>query len=78
METQMKQEWYTVEELQRWLRLGRSKTYELIRTGEVPSYRLGRIVRIRRQDVETWLEQNRCVPVGHSVWNRNEKGESWK
>jgi excisionase family DNA binding protein len=60
METRVKQEWYTVDELQQWLRLGRSKTYELIHTGEIPSYRIGRILRIRREDVEVWLEHNRC------------------
>jgi excisionase family DNA binding protein len=65
MEAQVEQEWYTVNELQRWLRLGRSKTYELIQTGEIPSYRIGRIVRIRRQDVETWLEENRCARTGY-------------
>jgi putative molybdopterin biosynthesis protein len=59
VETQEKQEWYTVDELQRWLRLGRSKTYELIQRGEIPSYRIGRILRIRRQDVEVWIEQNK-------------------
>jgi excisionase family DNA binding protein len=59
MDTEEKQEWYTVDELQRWLRLGRSKTYELIQRGEIPSYRIGRILRIRRQDVEVWIEQNK-------------------
>ncbi len=59
METQLKQEWYTVDELQRWLRLGRSKTYELIQSGEIPSYRIGRTLRVKRQDVEAWLEHNK-------------------
>jgi excisionase family DNA binding protein len=58
MKTEAEQEWYTVDELQRWLRLGRSKTYELITSGEIPSYRIGRVLRIRRQDVEVWLEKN--------------------
>jgi excisionase family DNA binding protein len=62
METQVEQEWYTVDELQRWLRLGRSKTYELISSGEIPSYRIGRVLRIRRQDVEAWLEKNSNQP----------------
>jgi excisionase family DNA binding protein len=61
MKTQVEQEWYTVDELQQWLRLGRSKTYELIQRGEIPSYRIGRILRIRRQDVEVWIEQNKCL-----------------
>ncbi len=64
MESTFKQEWYTVDELQRWLKLGRSKTYELIQSGEIPSYRIGRILRIRRQDVEAWLEQNKYLAGG--------------
>ena len=39
----------TIPELQQWLGgLGRSKTYELIRTGEIRSYRVGRLLRVRR------------------------------
>jgi len=52
-------EWFTTDELIRWLGLGRTKTYELLRSGEIPSYRIGRVRRIRRQDVEAWLERNR-------------------
>lgn len=57
-------EWYSPDELWRWLGLGRTKTYELLQSGEIPSYKIGRIRRIRRQDIEAWLEQNRCR-VGH-------------
>ena len=56
-------EWLTVTELQGWLGLGRSKAYELVQTGEIPSYRIGRILRIRRKDVEAWLEEN-CYQPG--------------
>ena len=56
--TQIEQEWLTVNDFQCWLGLGRSKSYELIQTGEVPSYRIGRVLRVRRQDVEAWLETN--------------------
>lgn len=53
-------DWYSPDELWRWLGLGRTKTYELLRSGEIPSYRIGRIRRIRREDIEAWLEQNKC------------------
>jgi putative molybdopterin biosynthesis protein len=59
MEGSKHEEWLTIEELGRWLRLGRSKTYELIWNGEIPAYRIGRVLRIRRRDVEAWLESNR-------------------
>ena len=53
-------EWYSPDELWRWLGLGRTKTYELLQSGEIPSYKIGRVRRIRHQDIEAWLEHNRC------------------
>jgi excisionase family DNA binding protein len=55
-------EWFTTDELVRWLGLGRTKTYEMLRSGEIPSYKIGRVRRIRRRDIETWLNQNRFRP----------------
>ena len=55
-------EWFTTDEQVRWLGLGRTKTYEMLRSGEIPSYKIGRVRRIRRQDVEAWLESNRFRP----------------
>ena len=55
-------EWFTTDELVRWLGLGRTKTYEMLRSGEIPSYKIGRIRRIRRQDIEAWLERNKFRP----------------
>jgi len=57
--TPAEKEWLTIGNLQDWLGLSRSKTYELIRTGEIPSYKIGRVLRLRKQDVEQWLEQHR-------------------
>ena len=63
METKVEQkEWFTTDELVRWLGLGRTKTYEMLRSGEIPSYKIGRIRRIRRSEVEVWLERNRYRP----------------
>lgn len=52
-------EWYSPDELWRWLGLGRTKTYELLQSGEIPSYKIGRVRRIRRRDIEGWLEKNK-------------------
>jgi excisionase family DNA binding protein len=52
-------EWYSPDELWRWLGLGRTKIYELLRSGEIPSYKIGRVRCIRRRDIEAWLERNR-------------------
>jgi excisionase family DNA binding protein len=51
-------------ELQRWLRLGKTKTFELLHDSDrgIPHFRAGRKILIRRRDVEDWLEQNRYHP----------------
>jgi len=45
----------TVEDVQNAIRLGRTKIYELIRTGQLPVVRIGRSVRIRRDVLERWV-----------------------
>ena len=37
--------------------LGRSKTYELIRTGELPSVRLGKSLRVPLRELQAWVER---------------------
>jgi len=62
METKSEQhDLLTVDELVRFLRLGRTRTNELLRSGEISSYKLGRRRLIHRRDVETWLEQNKSL-----------------
>ena len=51
----------TVAELQRLLSLGRTKTYELIASREIPSYKIGHAVSVRRQDVEEFLDRCRIA-----------------
>ena len=50
------EELLTVEQVQELLKVGRTFAYSLVRSGELPSYRVGRLIRIRRRDVERWLE----------------------
>ena len=52
-------EWLTLAELGEWLKVSRSTAYELVASKRVPSYRVGRAIRVRRADVERWLEDNR-------------------
>ena len=62
IETQRRSDLMTVDELIDWIRLGRTRTHELLRSGEIPSYKLGRRRVIRRQEVEAWLEAHRDEP----------------
>ena len=45
----------TVQEAAAYLRIGRTATYEAVRTGAIPSVRLGRLVRIPRDALLAWL-----------------------
>ena len=55
------EDFLTVAELQRYLNLGRTKTYELVASREIPSYKIGRAVRVRRRDVEEYLDRCRIA-----------------
>jgi excisionase family DNA binding protein len=44
------------------LRCGRTKIYEILQTGALPSYRVGRNRIIKRADVVAWLLSQRCEP----------------
>ena len=52
----------SAEELGQWLMLGRTRTWELLAAGEIPSYKIGRLRRIRKVDVEKYLEDRKYVP----------------
>jgi excisionase family DNA binding protein len=48
----------TVRDVEAELQLGRTRTYELIRSGQIPVIRLGRSVRIPRDALRCWIEAN--------------------
>ena len=59
--TVVEEELLTVEQVQQLLKVGRTFAYSLTKSGELPSYRVGRLLRVRRQDVDRWLEHHKCI-----------------
>jgi len=47
----------TVDEAARFLRISRAKAYGMAQTGELPTVRMGRSVRIRRDRLAAWLDE---------------------
>jgi excisionase family DNA binding protein len=47
----------TVEEAARYLRISRGKAYSMAAAGELPTVKLGRSVRVRRDLLERWLDE---------------------
>lgn len=52
-------EWLKVPEVAEVLRIARSRAYELVADGKIPSVRIGRSVRVSRKELENWLEDQR-------------------
>ncbi len=48
-------EFLTTDEVLGYLRVNARTIYRLIRTGELPAVRVGRQWRIRRRDLDTWI-----------------------
>lgn len=57
-------EWMKVSEVAEELRIARSRAYELVANGKIPSVRIGRSVRVNRRELERWLEDSRQQSVG--------------
>ncbi len=47
----------TVIQVEAALQLGRTRTYELLRSGEIPVRRVGRLIRVSRLALEEWVAQ---------------------
>jgi excisionase family DNA binding protein len=57
----------TVPEAANYLRIGRSKLYQLVAAGTLPSVRIGSVLRIPRAGLDAWIEgQTTGGPVLHS------------
>lgn len=63
MDEQEQKEWLKVPEVTEFLRIGRSRAYELVGGGEIPAVRIGRSVRVNRKELERWLEDQRYADV---------------
>ena len=52
---QGRDEWMTVIEMQQYMRASRNKAYDLIWSGEIDSYRLGRKLLVSRASVDAYI-----------------------
>lgn len=59
------EELLTVDEVRVWLRLGRTRVNEILKSGELPSFKIGCRRFVRRGDILAWLEQYRFEPEAY-------------
>ena len=68
MSNTMHSEWLSLKDVQQMLGIGRTKTYELVGTGELPAVRIGRCIRVNRTELDEWLLAQRYADwTGHDV-----------
>jgi excisionase family DNA binding protein len=61
-------EWLSLKDVQQLLGIGRTKTYELVTTGELPALRIGRCIRVNRRELDEWLRAQRYVDsIRHDI-----------
>ncbi len=48
------------------LNISRSKAYQLMRNGEIPTITIGKNVRVSQKDLEDYIEQNRSNNGGNN------------
>jgi excisionase family DNA binding protein len=52
----------SIPELCQELGMGKSWVYRRLRSGEIPSVKLGRSIKVKRGDLEEYLEKQRSMP----------------
>ena len=52
----MDQEYLTIEQLANNLNFKRSTLYLKVSSGEIPFYRIGHLIRFKKNKIETWME----------------------
>lgn len=59
----------TINEISEYLNLKRSTVYSMVEAGELPHYRIGRLIRFKRDEVDRWMDEHRkeCVDVKREV-----------
>ena len=53
---------HSIDEVCKALGMGKSWTYRRIKSGEIPSVKLGRSIKVRREDLEEYLQNQRYQP----------------
>lgn len=54
-------EYYSIKDLSNILRIDYQTIYEKVNIGEIKSYKIGKLIRIRKTDFDSWLESKEVL-----------------
>jgi excisionase family DNA binding protein len=55
-------QWLGTKEAARYLGITQRTLYKLINAGQLPAYKIGRVIRVRRDEVDAFLDTARIKP----------------
>jgi excisionase family DNA binding protein len=59
----MEKTFLNIEQASAYLNIKRSFLYTLVEAGEVPHYKVGRLIRFKQDDIDEWMEKHRREPL---------------
>jgi excisionase family DNA binding protein len=58
----MDKEYHSIDEVSQHLGLKKPTLYALVAAGKIPHYRIGRLIKFKRSDLDQWMEKNKRNP----------------
>jgi len=59
----MVKEYLSIKEISLHLGLKKSSIYARVESGDIPHYKIGRLIRFKKDDIDTWMEGHRVRTV---------------
>jgi excisionase family DNA binding protein len=55
--------WLTVKELSKYINIKEKTIYHLVTKGSIPHYRIGKMVRFKKQEIDAWMNSHKAKPL---------------
>jgi len=59
--------WLTTKELASYLKLKEKTIYHFVAKGQIPHYRIGKLVRFKQDEIDTWMLSKKARPLKEQV-----------
>ena len=54
-------EYLKIEDISAYLNIKTKTLYAMVESGDIPHYRIGRLIRFKREDVDSWMEAKKVM-----------------
>ncbi|MEI6608874.1 MAG: helix-turn-helix domain-containing protein [Deltaproteobacteria bacterium] len=60
-------EYLKIEDISDYLNIKKKTLYAMVESGEIPHFRIGRLIRFKRDDVDLWMEAKKVIGSNQTV-----------